>query len=120
MLRLKKRLHEEEGVKEKPKAYKTVQKAQQKAKEEWLHTQRKELDTCLNKNNSKEAYQLVKELTSERQGRATTIQNESGECFTEEQEILSRCTEYCSKLYSYESYGDNTISSGRKVKPKSY
>ena len=31
------------------------------------------------------------------------------ECLTEEKEILSRLTEYCSKLYNYENYGDNTV-----------
>ena len=58
--------------------------------------------TCLNKNNSKLAYQLVKDLTSEKQGRSSTIQDRSGKCLTEEQEILNRCTEYCLKLYNNE------------------
>ena len=33
----------------------------------------------------------------------------SGKCLTEEKEILSRCTEYCSKLYNHESCGDNAV-----------
>ena len=49
------------------------------------------------------------DLTSEKQGRSTTIQDKSGKCITEEQEILSRWIEYCSELYSHESYGDNTV-----------
>ena len=69
----------------------------------------KEIETCLNKNNSKRAYQLVKDLTSEKQGRSSTIQDKSGKCLTEEKEILSRWTEYCSELYNYESCGDNTV-----------
>ena len=72
-----------------------------KAKEDWIDTQCKEIDACLNKNNSKKAYQLVKDLTSEKQGRSTTIQDKSGKCLTEEQEILSRWTVYCSELYNY-------------------
>ena len=32
-----------------------------------------EIETCLNKNNSKRAYQLVKDLASEKQGRSSTI-----------------------------------------------
>ena len=39
-----------------------------KAKEDWRDTQCKEIDACLNKNNSKKAYRLVKDLTSEKQG----------------------------------------------------
>ena len=66
-------------------------------------------DARLNKFNSKKAYQLVKDLTSEKQGRSTTIQDKSGKCLTEEQDILSRWTEYFSELYKYEGYGDNTV-----------
>ena len=40
-----------------------------KAKEDWIGAQCEEIETCLNKNNSKRAYQLVKDLTSEKQGR---------------------------------------------------
>ena len=64
-----------------------------------------EIETCLNKNNSK----LVKDLTSEKQGRYLTIQDKSGKCLTEEKKILSRWTEYCSELYNHESCGDNAV-----------
>ena len=40
---------------------------------------------------------------------SSTIQDKSGKCLTEEKEILSRWTEYCSELYNYESCGDNTV-----------
>ena len=55
-----------------------VQKALKKAKEDRIDTQCKEIDACLNKNNSKKAYQLVKDLISEKQDRPTTIQDKSG------------------------------------------
>ena len=61
------------------------------------------------KKNSKRAYQLVKDLTSEKQGRPSTIQDKSGKCLSEEKEILSSWTEFCSELYNYESYGDNAV-----------
>ena len=61
-----------------------------KAKEDWIGAQCEEIETCLNKNNSKRAYQLVKDLTSEKQGRSSTIQDKSGKCLTEEKEILNR------------------------------
>ena len=51
----------------------------------------------------------MKDLTSEKQGRSSTIQNKSWKCHTEEKEILSRWTEYCSELYSYESCEDNAV-----------
>ena len=80
-----------------------------KAKEDWIGAQCKKIETCLNKNNSKRAYQLVKDLTSEKQGRSSTIQDKSEKCLTEEKEILSRWSEYCSELYNYESCGDNAV-----------
>ena len=43
-----------------------IQKAVKKAKEDYIGAQCEEIETCLNKNNSKRAYQLVKELTSEK------------------------------------------------------
>ena len=61
-----------------------------KAKEDWKAAQWEEIETCLNKSNSKKAYQLVKDLTSEKQGRSSTIQDKSGKCLTKEQQILSR------------------------------
>ena len=103
------RRYEEKGAKEYRKANKRFQKALKRAKEDWIDNQCKEINACLNKNNSKKAYQLVKDLISEKQGRSTTIQDKSGKCLTEEQEILSRWAEYCSELYNYKRYGDNTV-----------
>ena len=51
----------------------------------------------------------MKGLTSEKLGRSSTIQDKSGKCLTEEKEILSRWTEYCSELYNYEICGDNAV-----------
>ena len=61
------------------------------------------------KGGLERAYQLVKDLTAEKQGRSSTIQDKSGKCLTEEKEILSRWTEYCSELCNYESCGDNAV-----------
>ena len=78
-----------------------------KAKEGWIGVQCEEIETCLIKKNSNRAYQLVKDLTSEKQGRSSTNQDRSGKCLTEGQDILSRWTDYCSELYNDESCGDN-------------
>ena len=40
-------------------ANKRIQKAVKKKKEDWIGTQCAEIETCLNKNNSNRAYQLV-------------------------------------------------------------
>ena len=63
----------------------------------------------LQKNNSKKAYQLVKELTSSKQGRITTILDKAMKCLTEEQDILKSWTEYCSEFYTHTTTGDPMV-----------
>ena len=55
------------------------------------------------------AYQLVKDLTTVKQGKATTVQDRSGKCLTEEQEILNGWTEYCTELYNHKASGDPSV-----------
>ena len=92
---LKKKRYEEEGAKQYREAKKRIQKAVKKAKGDWIGAQCVEIETYLKKNNSKRTYQLVKDLTSEKQGRSSTIRDRTGKCLSEEQEIFSRWTEYC-------------------------
>ena len=106
---MKKKRYEAEGAKKYREANRRVQKAVKKAKEDWIGAQCEETETCLNKSKSKRAYQLVKDLTSDKKGRSSTIQDKSGKCLTGDKEILSRWTEYCSELYNYESCGDNAV-----------
>ena len=51
-----------------------------KAKEDWIGAQCDGIETCLNKNNSKRAYQLVNDLTSEKQASSSAIQDKSRKC----------------------------------------
>ena len=46
-----------------------------KAKENWMGEQCSEIEENLRENNSKRAYQLVKDLTTVKQRKATTIQD---------------------------------------------
>ena len=96
---LKERRYEEEEVRESRKANKVVQNALKKAREYWIYTQCNVIDACLNKNKS---YQLKKNVVSEKQGKFRTIQDKFWKCLTKEQE-------YCSDLYNFESYSDNTV-----------
>ena len=61
----KKRRYKAEGANVYRKANKRIQKAMKKAKEDWIGVPCEDIETCLNKNNSKRAYQLLKDLTSE-------------------------------------------------------
>ena len=47
----------------------------EKGQENWIEEQCSEIEENLRKNNSKRAYQLVKDLTTVKQGKATTVQN---------------------------------------------
>ena len=60
-----------------------------KAKENWIGEQCNEIEENLRKNNSKRARKLVKDLTTVKQGKATTVQDRSEKCLTEERQILN-------------------------------
>ena len=74
-----------------------------KAQENWIGEQCSETEETLRKNNSKRAYQLVKNLTTVEQGKAAAVEDRSGKCLTEERQILNRWTEYCSELYNHKA-----------------
>ena len=48
-------------------------------------------------------------MTTVKQGTATTVQDHSGKCFTEERQILNRWTKHCSELYNYKANGDPSV-----------
>ena len=82
-----------------------------KAKENWIGEQCSEIEENQTKKNSKRAYQPMKDLTTVKQRKATTstIQDRSGKCLTEEQEVLNQWTEYCSELYNHKANGDPSV-----------
>ena len=61
------------------------------------------------KNNGKKAYQLVKSLTSTKQGQTNTIQDKDWNSLTETHEILKRWTGYFAELYSHTVEGDPEV-----------
>ena len=81
----------------------------EKAKENWIGEQYSEIEENLRKNNSKRAYQLVKDLTIVKQGKATTVRDHSGKCLTEAGQILNRWTEYWSEQDNYKANGDPSV-----------
>ena len=88
-----------------------------KAKENWIGEQRSEIEENLRKNNSKRAYQLVKDVTTVKQEKTTTVQARSGKCLTEEREILNQWTEYYTELYNHKANGDPS-SFAKKGRPQ--
>ena len=104
----RKKRGEPEGAKDYREIKRKIRTEMKTAKETWIQGQCQEVEACLRKNNSRKAYQLVKDLTTKKQGKTTTIQDKSGKCLIEYNEILNRRTEYCSTLYNYETDGDLT------------
>ena len=62
----------------------------QKAKENWKGEHCSVIEENVRKKDSKRAYKLVKDLTTVKKGEATTVQDRSGNCLTEQREILKR------------------------------
>ena len=106
---LRKKRSEPEGSEKYKDVNKNIKRCMKKAKENWIGEQCSEIEENLRKNNSKRAYQLVKDLTTVKQENATTVQDRSGKCFTEEREILNRWTEYCTELYNPKANGDPSV-----------
>ena len=57
---------------------------EKKHKKNWIGEQCSEIEEDLRKNNSKRAYQLVKDLITVKQRKASTAQGGSRKCITEE------------------------------------
>ena len=95
---VKKKRGEPEGAKDYREIKRKIRTEMKMAKDTWIQ------DQC-----QQEAYQRIKDLTTEKQGKTTTIQDKSGTSLTEENEILNRRTEYCSDLYNYETEGDPIV-----------
>ena len=66
---LKKKRGEPEGAKVYREIKRKIRTEMKMAKETWIQGKCQEVETCLRKNNSEKAYQLVKDLTTEKQGK---------------------------------------------------
>ena len=95
---LRKKRFKPEGSEKYKEVNNNINWCMKKAKENWTEEQCSETEENPKNNNSKRAYQLVKDLTTVKQGKATTVQDRSGKCLTEERQIVNRWTEYCAEL----------------------
>lgn len=106
---LKKTNNTENGATAYRKINKKIRNSMKKAKDDWIEKQCIEVEDSLNNNNSKKAFQIVKDLTKQKQSRVSTIQDKEGHCLTENQDILNRWTEYCSDLYNHQTHRDPSV-----------
>ena len=61
-----------------------IDRGMKKTKENWMGEQWSEIEKNLRRNNSKRAYQHVKDFAAVKQGEATNVQDRSGKSLTEE------------------------------------
>ena len=101
---LKKKRGEPGGAKDYREIKRKIRTEMKMAKESLIQGQCQEVEACLRKNNSKKAYQLVKDLTERYRVNLQPYKTSRGSD-SEENEILNRWTEYCSDLYIYETDG---------------
>ena len=62
-----------------------IKRHTKKAKENCIGEQCSEIEENLRKNDSKRVYQLVKDLITVKQGKATTVLDRSGKCLTQDE-----------------------------------
>ena len=74
-----------------------------------IEEQSEDIENNISKNNSKKAYDTVKNLTKPKQSKVSTIKDKNGETLIEKNRILQRWTEYCSELYNHELNGDESV-----------
>ena len=106
---LREKRFEPEGSEKYKEVNSNIKRCKKKAKENWIGEQCSEIEENLKKNNSKRAYQMVKDLTTVKQGKATNVQDRSGKCLTEERQMLNRWTEYFSELYNHKANEDPSV-----------
>ena len=106
---LKKKRYEAEGANEYREANRRVRRAVRGVEEDRIGARCGGIEAYLNKNNSDGACRLVGDLTSEKQGRSSTIRDGSRKCLTKEKEILSRWAGCCSELCGFGSCGYNAV-----------
>ena len=71
----RKKKFELEGSKKYKEVNSNIKRCMKKATENWIGEQCSEIEENLRKKNSKRAYQLLKDLTTVKQGKATTVQD---------------------------------------------
>ena len=70
---LRKKRFDTEGCEKYEEVNNNIKRCMKRAKENWIGEQCSEIEENLRKNKSKRAYQLVKDLTTVKQGKVTTV-----------------------------------------------
>ena len=88
---------------------KQIKKGMKEAKQKWIDDQCEEIEHSIATNNTKKAYQFVRTLTKQQQGKVNNIQDKDGKCLTEGEDKTKRWAEYCPELYTFQNKGDPSV-----------
>ena len=97
------------GATEYRKINKDIKKSMKEAKENFIEDKCKNIESHLSRNNAKQAYAIIKDLTQDKHSKVAIIRDKEDKVLTEEKDILNRWSEYCSDLYNYNIQGDPTV-----------
>jgi len=75
----------------------------------WINNQCYTVEVDLRRNNTKEAYAAIKNLTRRHQPRSTVINDKNGRTITERKAVAERWQEYCHDLYGNPSSADISV-----------
>ena len=79
-----------------------------KAKENWINQTCTDIGNCLIRNNTKKTYQIVTDLTKQKDKIAVNINGKDGKCITDKSDVMKRWTEYCSEHNIHNAEEDNS------------
>ena len=68
-----------------------------------------DIDSSPIKNNIKKAFQIVKNLTRQKQPRVSTFRTKMENASQKQGDTEERWTEYCKELYNHQSTGDQDV-----------
>lgn len=86
-----------------------VRKEIKKAKDEFLVKKCEDIQRGFENNNSKLAYETVKQLTKQSGTKSSAIEDKNGKLLTETGQISERWTEYVKELYNYPITTDASV-----------
>ena len=86
-----------------------IKKEMRIAKENWINKKCTDIGECLIRKNNKKAYQIVNEITKNKDKTTVNVHDTYGNCITDKTEVLKRWTEYYSELYTYNAEGDISV-----------
>ena len=86
---LRKKRFEPEGSEKYKEVNSNIKRCMKKTKENWIGEECYEIEENQRKNNSERAYKCVENVTTVIQEKASTVQDRSGKCLTDERKMLN-------------------------------